>query len=61
MPNAERMVFDRCARAITVGLDIAAERGVDLWLTEDLTHLLRLAAHREEDHHWLSSPLRLAH
>ena len=61
MPNAERMIFDRCAHAIVVGLDIAAQRGVDLWYTENLTHLMRLAAHREEEQHWPSSPIHLSH
>lgn len=62
MPSAERMIFDRCAHAIVVGLDIAAQRGVDLWYTEDVTHLMRLAAHREDDQQWPpSSPVRFTH
>lgn len=46
LPNSESLMHGRCARAITVGLDLAQQLGVDLWLTEDHIHFLRLAAHR---------------
>jgi hypothetical protein len=32
--------------AVTAGLDLAHQLGVDLWLTEDHVHFLRLAVFR---------------
>jgi hypothetical protein len=36
--------------AVTTGLDLAQQLGVDLWLTEDHIHFLRLATFRPRRH-----------
>ena len=36
--------------AVTTGLDLAQQLGVDLWLTEDHIHFLRLATFRPHGH-----------
>jgi len=46
VPTSKVVIRDRFGRAIAAGLDLAQELSVDLWLTEDHIHYLRLAAHR---------------
>jgi hypothetical protein len=46
LPDSESVMRGRCARTITVGLQMAQSLCVDLWLTEDYIHFLRLAANR---------------
>jgi hypothetical protein len=41
-----------CARrdvAVAKGRDLAERLGVDLWLTQDHTHFLKLASYRDRD------------
>jgi hypothetical protein len=46
VPDTEEAVCDSHDAAVARACALAAERRVDAWLTEDLTHFLRLAAHR---------------
>lgn len=46
VPSSESVMHGRYGRAIILGLELSQERGVDLWLTEDHIHYVRLAAHR---------------
>jgi len=48
VPNRSRMSA-RHDVAVAKGQELAERLGVDLWLTQDHTHFLRLASYREED------------
>ena len=44
MPYGDCLLRDHLERAVAVGLELALQLGVDLWLTEDRVHFLLLAA-----------------
>ena len=48
VPTSEIVLRGIANSAVTTGLDLAQQLGVDLWLTEDHIHFLRLAAFRPE-------------
>jgi hypothetical protein len=56
IPDAETVVRGSHDVAVAGGRELAQRLGVDLWLTEDHIHFLRLATHRDDnnDH----SPIR---
>jgi hypothetical protein len=46
VPTSEIVLRGIANTAVTTGLDLAQQLGVDLWLTEDHVHFLRLATFR---------------
>lgn len=48
VPTSECVLRGIANSAVTAGLDLAQQLGVDLWLTEDHIHFLRLAAFRPQ-------------
>lgn len=48
VPGQSEIICPNHATALARGDELARERGVDLWLTEDHTHFMRIATYREE-------------
>ena len=48
VPASECVLRGIANSAVTAGLDLAQQLGVDLWLTEDHIHFLRLATFRPQ-------------
>ena len=48
VPTSEIVLRGIANSAVTAGLDLAEQLGVDLWLTEDHIHFLRLASFRPQ-------------
>ena len=48
IPTCDCVLRGLANSVVVAGLDLAQELGVDLWLTEDHIHFLRLAAFRSE-------------
>ena len=46
VPNAPHAMFPTHDEALDEGRSEAATRGVDAWLTEDQTHVMKIASHR---------------
>jgi 3-hydroxyisobutyrate dehydrogenase-like beta-hydroxyacid dehydrogenase len=49
VPHAAHAVFPSHDIAVSAGRAEADARGVDAWLTEDQTHVVRFASHRLKD------------
>jgi hypothetical protein len=49
VPNAPHAVSPTHDAALSAGRAEADARSVDAWLTEDLTHVVRIARHRPQD------------
>ena len=47
VPAAATFVFPNYIAAVAKAHDLARERHVDLWLTEDHTHFIKLGSYRE--------------
>ena len=48
VPGQPEIVCPNHSTALARGDELARERRVDLWLTEDHTHFIRIACYREE-------------
>jgi alpha-galactosidase/6-phospho-beta-glucosidase family protein len=49
IPNAPHAIFPTHDAAVSDGRSEADARGVDAWLTEDQTHVVKIASHRAPD------------
>jgi hypothetical protein len=49
IPNAPHAVASTPDAAVSDGRSEADARGVDAWLTEDHTHVMKIASHRAPD------------
>ena len=47
VPEKPHLPCERRVRAVDGARSLARDRAVDAWLTEDLTHFMRLASFRE--------------
>lgn len=49
VPNAPHAISPTHDAAVSVGRSEADAKGVDAWLTEDQTHVVKIASHRPSD------------
>lgn len=49
VPNAPHATSPTHDRGVSDGRSEAEARGVDAWLTEDQTHVVKIASHRKPD------------
>ena len=50
VPNGPHAISPTHDAAVSEGVSEADAKGVDAWLTEDQTHVVKIASHRTPDH-----------